>query len=146
VTEKGQELVSQAQEQTKDKAKELTNEAGYQLKDQVDHRSTQAGEQIQSIGSALRQSSKQLREEGKGAPAKAVDQVAQRADDLGSYLQSADADKILGDVETFARRRPWLTAAAGAVAGLMAARFMKASSGRRYASSHQRALPSGGDS
>jgi hypothetical protein len=72
--------------------------------------------------------------------------VARRADDLGSYLKSADADRILGDVEDFARRRPWLTAAAGALAGLAASRFLKASSSRRYGSptETQRALPSGG--
>ena len=64
IQEKGQELVSGAQEHTKEKAKELTSEVGYELKDQVDYRSTQAGEQIQSIGGALRQSSEQLRNDG----------------------------------------------------------------------------------
>ena len=59
-------------------------------------------------------------------------EVARRADDVGDYLQSAEADRILGDIEGFARRRPWLTAGVGALAGLLASRFVKASGNRRY--------------
>ena len=73
-------------------------------------------------------------EEGKEAPARAVQQAAQKIEDLGGYLRSADADRILGDVERFARRRPWLTATTGVVAGFLASRFVKASSERRYES------------
>lgn len=150
----GQELVSKAQAQAQQKARELRGEAGFQLREQVSHRSNEAGEQIVSVSGALRKSSEQLRTDGMDLPARAVEQFAIRADELGSYLKSADADRILGDVESFARRRPWLTAAAGALAGLAASRFLKASSDRRYESSgyaprsqfasHDRALPSGG--
>ena len=90
-------------------------------------------------------------------PAKVVDEVARRADDLGSYLQSAQADRFLHDIETFARRRPWVAAGIGALAGFAASRFVKASSDRRYAgaqtngrgygqsysSSQPRSLPAG---
>jgi ElaB/YqjD/DUF883 family membrane-anchored ribosome-binding protein len=134
--EKGKELVSQAQEQVQEKAHELRGEAEFRLREQVDQRSTQVGEQVQSFGQALRSGSKQLHSEGKDTPAKLVDQVAQKADELGSYLQSADADRILDDVESFARRRPWLTAGIGAAAGFLASRFVKASSHRRYEAYH----------
>ena len=80
-----------------------------------------------------------------------VEEVARRADDVGGYLQSAEADRILGDIEGFARRRPWLTAGVGAVAGLMASRFVKASTRRREGarsngsdSPSMRSLTSGG--
>ena len=65
-------------------------------------------------------------------PAKVVEEIARRADDLGDYLQSAQADRMLGDVEQFARRRPWLTAGVGVLAGFLASRFVKASGDRRY--------------
>lgn len=126
--EKGQELVSQAQEKTQ----ELRSEAGTRLRGQVEERSTQAGEQMQSLGQALRHSSEQLRGEGKETPARAVETAADKIEDLGGYLRSANADRILHDVERFARRRPWLTAAAGATIGFVASRFLKASSERRY--------------
>jgi ElaB/YqjD/DUF883 family membrane-anchored ribosome-binding protein len=130
--EEGKELVSQAQQQVQEKTHELRDEAGTRLREQVDQRSTQAGEQVQAVGQAMKQTSEQLRSEGKETPARAVEQAAQKVDDLGGYLRSADADRILHDVERFARRRPWLTAATGAALGFVASRFLKASSERRY--------------
>jgi ElaB/YqjD/DUF883 family membrane-anchored ribosome-binding protein len=133
VKEKGSELVTAAQEQVGTKAGELRSEAAFKLSEQVDQRSTQLGEHAQALGQAFRSSAEQLRTQGKAPTANVAEQVARRADELGRYLQSADGDRILGDVERFARRRPWLTATAGAVAGFLASRFVKASSDRRYA-------------
>ena len=150
--DKGGELVSTAQEQITAKAQELGGEANFQIREQLDHRSTQAGEQLQSIGKTLHSGANQLRSEGKDMPAKVVEEVARRADDLAGYLQSAEADRILGDLEGFARRRPWLTAGVGALAGFLASRFVKASGDRRYESTQsngyaaltQRSLTTGG--
>jgi ElaB/YqjD/DUF883 family membrane-anchored ribosome-binding protein len=134
--EKGKELALQAQEQVQAKAHELRGEAELEIREQVDQRSTQLGQQVQSVGQALHSGSQQLHREGKDAPAKVVDQIAGKADELGGYLQSADADRILGDVESFARRRPWLTAGIGAAVGFLASRFLKASSQRRFDTFH----------
>ncbi len=155
VKEKGEELVSSAQEQITTKARELGGQAEFQIREQLDQRSTQAGEQVQSIGHVLQSGANQLRSDGKDLPAQVVEQVARRADDLGRYLRSAQADRILGDLEGVARRRPWVTAGVGVLAGFVASRFVKASGDRRYEgvqsygggySSHpvQRSLASGG--
>jgi vacuolar-type H+-ATPase subunit H len=130
--EKGKELASQAKEQVQEKTQEVRGQLESRFREQVDERSTQAGEQAESIAHAIRRGSEQLRTEGKDGPARAVDQAADKVQELGSYLRGADADRILHDVESFARRRPWLTAATGAVAGFLASRFVKASSERRY--------------
>ena len=130
--DKGEELVSAAQQQITSRANELGGDAMFQIREQLDQRSTQAGEQLQSIGRTLQSGVNQLRSEGKDVPARVVEEVARRADDIGDYLQSAEADRILGDIEEFARRRPWLTASVGALAGLLASRFVKASGNRRY--------------
>ena len=61
----------------------------------------------------------------------AADQVEQ----LGGYLERASGDQLLRDAEDFARRRPWMVAGIGLVAGLAASRFLKASSERRYGAS-----------
>ena len=95
VKDKGEELVSAAQEQITAKAHELGGEANFQIREQLDQRSTQAGEQVQSMGKALQSGVDQLRSEGKDVPARVVEQVARRADDLGAYLQSAQADRML---------------------------------------------------
>ena len=130
--EKGKELATQAKEQVQEKTHELRGQAEMRFREQLDERSTQAGEQVEAIAHAFRRGSEQLRTEGKGTPAKAVDQAAEKVEELGSYLRQADADRILHDVESFARRRPWLTAAAGAAVGFVASRLVKASSERRY--------------
>ena len=136
VKDKGAELVSSAQEQVSAKAHELGGEAATQIREQLDQRSTQAGEQVQAVGHALESGVTQLRSEGKDVPARIVAEVARRADDLGTYLESAQADQILGDLEAFARRRPWLTAGVGVLAGFMASRFVKASGDRRHDAPH----------
>ena len=150
---KGEERVTSAQEQITAKAHELGGEANFQIREQLDQRSTQAGEQLQSIGKTLQSGANQLRSEGKDVPARVVEEVARRADDVGDYLQSAEADRMLGDIEGFARRRPWLTAGVGALAGFLASRFVKASGNRRYEGAHSsdsgyspsmRSLTSGG--
>jgi ElaB/YqjD/DUF883 family membrane-anchored ribosome-binding protein len=134
--DKGEELVSTTQQQITAKAHELGGEANFQIREQLDQRSTQAGEQLQSIGKTLQSGANQLRSEGKDLPARVVEEVARRADDVGGYLQSAEADRILGDIEGFARSRPWLTAGVGALAGFLASRFVKASGNRRYEAAH----------
>ena len=131
--EKAGELVSSAQEQASTIAHELGGQASFQVREQLDQRSTQTGEQVQSVGKVLHSGANQLRSEGNDLPAKLVEQIAQRADAFGDYLQTAQADRILDDVEQFARRRPWLTAGAGVLAGFMASRFVKASGERRHA-------------
>ena len=154
VKEKGEELVSSTQEQFSTKAHELGQDVSFQVREQLDQRSTQAGEQVQAMSHALQSGVEQLRSEGKDVPARVMSQVAERADDLGAYLQSAQADQMLRDLERFARRRPWVTAGAGVFVGFVASRFVKASADRRYESSQsnrggyvpqtQPSLPSGG--
>ena len=146
--EKTQDVLAEAQEQVAFKA-QLGGEAVSQIRAQLDQRSTQAGEQVQAVGTALQSGVTQLQVEGQDLPAKIVADVARRTDDLGAYLKSAQADQILGDIEDFARRRPWLAAGAAALAGFMASRFVKASGDRRYAAASSaggypvRSLPAG---
>jgi hypothetical protein len=61
-----------------------------------------------------------------------VETVVNRSERLGGYLRVADGDKILQDVESFGRRRPWLMVGGSAVLGFLASRFIKASSSGRY--------------
>ena len=154
VKEKGAELASSAQEQVSAKAQELGEEAAFQVREQLDQRSTQAGVQVQATSMALQSGVEQLRADGLDVPAQVIELAAHRADELGGYLKSAQADQILDDLESFARRRPWVTAGLGVLAGFVASRFVKASAERRYESYQRngrsyvpptpRGLPSGG--
>jgi len=128
--EKGQEVAGQARE----KAQEAAGEARSRLGDQVDQRSTQAAEKISSTASDLRSVGQELRSQGKDTPARLADQAADRVERVGSYLAESDADRILSDAEDFGRRQPLAVLAGGMVLGIVAARFLKASSSRRYQS------------
>jgi len=60
---------------------------------------------------AVRRAGAQLREEGKEGPPKIVEGLAERGELLGGYLERADGDHFLGDVESLGRKQPWLFAA-----------------------------------
>ena len=129
--EKAREVAGQAQ----DKAREAAGQARGRASQEVDRRSTQAGEQVSSSAGDARTVAEELRKQGKDAPARYVEQAADRAERLGGYLQESDGDRILRDVEDFARRNPWAVAAGGLVVGFVASRMLKASSSERYRSS-----------
>ena len=127
-----QSTTDHAKEKAQAAAGQAKDKAGSQLRSQVDQRSTEAGHRVGGIASDVRAVSDSLREQGKDQPAKLAEQAADRAERLGGYLKESDADRILGDVEDFGRRQPWAVIAGGVALGLVASRFLKASSVDRY--------------
>jgi hypothetical protein len=121
-------------EQVKEKAQQATEQAGGMVREQVDQRSTEAGERVGSTAQDLRSVGEQLRSQGNDTPAKLAEQAADRTEQVGDYLRESNADTILRDVEDFGRRQPWVVAVGGLAVGLLAARFLKASSSDRYRS------------
>jgi hypothetical protein len=132
--EQVQEVAGRAQAAVGDAA----TKADAKVREQIDQRSTEAGSQLSASADALRSSGDQLRMQGNAVAAQAAERVADQAHRLGAYLESADADQILVDVERLARRNPWAVVVGGVLVGAAASRFLKASSERRYAapSSH----------
>ena len=137
-TDQVKDQVKEKAQVAQDKARGAMGEARGRISDQVDQRSTQAGERIAGTASDVRSIADELRSQGKDGPANLAEQVASQADRVGDYLKGASGDRILRDVEDYARRQPMLVAAAGLALGFAASRFLKASSGRRYESGHQR--------
>jgi hypothetical protein len=123
------------------RAQEAAGEAQAKVRDQIDTRSTQLGEQVTATAHALRSGADELSRQGKESAAEAAQRAAAQAERLGSYLQASDANRILADAEDAARRNPWAVVVGGVVAGAAAARFLKASSSRRYESSHSDGAP-----
>jgi ElaB/YqjD/DUF883 family membrane-anchored ribosome-binding protein len=103
---------------------------------QVDERSTAIGQQIGSLAQDLRSVGDHLRGSGTGAAAGYVDQGAELVEKLAQYLQDADSDRLIGDLEQYARQQPWAIAGAALVLGFAASRFLKTSSVRRYTSAY----------
>jgi hypothetical protein len=140
--ENGGNSVAEQARGLKDEAKDRASST---VKEQMDTRSTQAGEQMQKVARAMRQSSDQFREQAGETPAKVNEAVAEKIEQLSTYLTNAKADTMLSDLENVARRRPWLVAGAATVAGFALSRFLKASGRTRYerasGTSQQRELP-----
>ena len=135
-TEQVKDQVRDKAQMAQDKTRGAFGQARGRLSEQVDQRSTQAGERLSKQAADVRSVAEELRNQGKDGPATIVEQVAGQADRVGDYLKGASGDRILRDVEGFARRQPWLVAASGLVLGFTASRFLKASSGHRYESGY----------
>ena len=131
-TDQAKDKAQQAAGQAKEQAQQAAGQAKGALRTQVDQRSTDAGQKVGGFASDVRSVGEQLREQGKDQPAKIADQAAQRAEQVSNYLTNSDGDRILGDIEDFGRRQPWAVIGGGVVLGLLASRFLKASSTRRY--------------
>ena len=128
-------VMEQAKEQMQDvaqRAQDVAGDARVKVRDQIDQRSTQVGDQVASSAVALRAGADELLKQGNQSAADAAHRAAEQAERLGAYLREADANRILADVEDVARRTPWAVVVGGVVAGAAAARFLKASSSRRY--------------
>ena len=124
--------VQNAASSAQEKAVELKQQGRSKLGESLDERTNQAGGQARKM---LRQSGGQMREEAQGKQvASLAEGAADRMERLGSYLEQTSGNELLRDVEQFARRRPWIVAGFGLVAGLAGSRFLKASSERRYGS------------
>jgi hypothetical protein len=121
ISGKAQEVAGQAQEKGQN-----------MLREQVDQRSTEYGEKVSGTASDLRSVGQELRNQGKETPAKLADSAAERTERIGDYLTRSDGEKLLGDIEDFGRRQPWVVLGGGVLVGLAAARFLKASSRNRY--------------
>jgi hypothetical protein len=102
---------------------------------QVDDKTTEIGQQIGAVAQELRSVGDQLKQSPVAGPvAGYVDQGVGYVERLGQYLQDADSEKLIGDLESFARQQPWAVAAGALVLGFAASRFLKTSSSRRYRS------------
>ncbi len=129
-----------------DKAVELKEQGRDKLSDTLDQRTTDVGGQARQAATVLRQSSSQLlaqTDQGGQQVAHLTELAADQVEHLGAYLERASGDQLLRDAEDFARRRPWMVAGIGLVAGLAASRFLKASSERRYGASASTASSNG---
>jgi hypothetical protein len=102
------------------------------LSQQLGVRSTQVGERIGALAGDLRLAGEQLRSYGiPGFAAVYANRGADVAERVSRYLEAADGDRLIGDLEEYTRREPLIVAGAAAVAGFAASRFLKTSRSRR---------------
>jgi ElaB/YqjD/DUF883 family membrane-anchored ribosome-binding protein len=111
------------------------------VRDQFDQRSMRAGSQLRALAEALRRSGNELSNEDNNSASQLTTQAADRIERVGNYLEQKSGDELMRDVERFVRRRPWMLAGVGMLAGVAAARFVKASSEQRYDENRESGWP-----
>jgi hypothetical protein len=131
-TEQVKDQVREQAQAAQERARGAAGQTRSRLRDQVDQRSTRAGERLAGTAADVRSVAEELRRQDKDTPARLAEQAAGQTDRVADYLKGASGERILRDVEDFARRRPWAVAAGGLALGFTASRFLKASSSRRY--------------
>jgi ElaB/YqjD/DUF883 family membrane-anchored ribosome-binding protein len=132
-------ITEQAQEKVQQTAQQASQKSAEYLRQQTEARASQASDELRAVTDALRRSGHALHADGKTSSATAVDTVTQGLERLSNYLGSTSGDRMLQDVEAFGRRRPWGMVGIGLGVGLVASRFLKASSSNRYTSGQQQA-------
>jgi len=115
--------------EAKDQAKEVANQARDHVQNLVGQQKDQAAERLGSLAEALREAGRKLNEgEKAGDFGQYADRAAQQVERLSGYLRDNDLRGFVRDTESFARRRPEVFLGGTLIAGLMLARFLKASS------------------
>lgn len=127
VKEEARNLANQAKEQTKN----VANQAKDQVNQVVSERKEQTAQRLGSFAHALHEAANKLDEEDAGGLGRYAHQAADQVDRLSNYLRNQDVSAFMRDTETFARRHPDVFLGTTFLAGLLVARFFKASTDRR---------------
>ncbi len=117
-----------AVEQIKAQAGTTVDQIKAQANDQLDNQLTLAGASLASVADAVDTISEQLRRGNQTLLATYADRAAGRVDEMATYLRQSDPNKVLHDLEDFARRDPALFLAGAFALGLVTTRFLKSSS------------------
>jgi hypothetical protein len=125
------DAVEQAQEKVAAGVEQAKSSAGSLIRSQVDERSSQLGEQLHGAGQALRQAEQTMEQEGTLGK-QLVHQAATQVERTARYLSESDGRQVLNDLEGLGRQNPWAVIGGGIVLGFLGARFLKASSSRRF--------------
>lgn len=120
--------------EAKDQTKELANQAGSHLSQLVNRQKDQAAERLGGLAGSLRDAAGKLeQDETIGNFGSYATKAAEQVDRFSNYLRDGDLQGFFRDAETTARRHPDLFLGGTFLAGLLLARFLKASNPRREA-------------
>jgi gas vesicle protein len=112
----------------KDQAKDVANQARDHVQQLVGQQKDQAADRLGSLAEALREAGRKLNEgQQAGDFGQYADRAAGQVERLSKYLKENDLSGFVRDTESFARRRPEVFLGGTLIAGLMLARFLKAS-------------------
>ena len=127
--EKGEALVEEAKAQARS-AIASAQKAGTSL---VNDQKNNLAEKVGEYEKAARAAASKLHDENNDAFGKQVDRLANQLGRVREYLHDSDPEHLWGDAERMTRRNPEVVLGTMFLAGLVAARFLKASRHKRRA-------------
>ena len=123
--------------------KEKAKEAGDKVKEQgrtfLNEQKGRVGSEIGTYSAAARRAAERLESESDTNLSSYLSSAADQLDRLATRVQERDLGELIDDVEEMARRRPEVFYGGMFVAGLVAARFLKASKEKRARERYQSA-------
>lgn len=122
-TDELKDLAHQAKEQTTRAARQAKSQVGQLVMRQKD----EAAERLKTLAEALREAGHKLAEREPDGFGRFADRAAGQVERLSDYVRRRDLETFVRDVEGLARRNPDLFLGGALVAGVLLARFLKAS-------------------
>jgi hypothetical protein len=138
-TQKASAAASEAGERVKEKAKEAGDKVKEQGRTFLNEQKERIGSEIETYSAAARRAAERLESESDTNLSAYVASAADQLDRLATRVQERDLGELIDDVEEMARRRPEVFYGGMFVAGLAAARFLKASKEKRARERYQAA-------
>ena len=115
-----------ARERAGSQVGELVEQVKHEGEEFLSERKSLVAEQFTNISSAIRRAADKLHDTDSGFLANYVDRAADKVDDVGHYIEENDLRDVVEDAGVVARQQPLLFGGAMFLAGLAAARFLKA--------------------
>lgn len=119
--------VSAMAERARERAGDAADTARGKAESTVSRQKDRATGQLDSISSALRQTSGSLRGEHQDAVAGVIENAASQVDRLSHYLRNRSVGDLMDEAQDLARREPALFLGGAFLLGIVGARFMKSS-------------------
>lgn len=114
-------------EQARQQAVETTEDVKAKGREYITERKNRLGDEFHQVSDAVRRASEEMRREDNGSYlARYTDRVADSADRAAGYLWAHDVEDVASDLQDFTRRHPEIVFGGLFIAGLAAARFLKA--------------------
>ena len=105
---------------------ELVEQVKHEGEEFLSERKSLVAEQLTNISSAIRRAADKLHDTDSEFIANYVDRAAAKVNDVSRYVEEHDLREVVEDAGVVARRQPLVFGGAMFLAGLAAARFLKA--------------------
>src|SRR5436190_15406403 len=113
---------------TESQSSRLIDQVKDKATSQINEQKARATAGLGSVADAVRQTGRQLRDQQHDAVAQVVESAAAQLERFSNHLRNRSLDDLVSDAQRLARQQPAILVGTSFAAGLVAARFIKASS------------------